>query len=193
MLTHFTTARSQRDTSQLPCPQCEWVSASSPSYRGRPRTQFWLSLASGFPSIADRSGKRSTLIRKLATCRDDAITLTSASARVCCCLSSKDQRMAAERSHRHRVRRGRFSRRRIRRGICAIANFQSGSRQRHPDRGHSQLGRDDPQLRSSTPIFTTSGLSRMRCRRLPVVNTVSLYVEHGQENIHSVHSSPPNV
>jgi uncharacterized protein YbjT (DUF2867 family) len=59
---------------------------------------------------------------------------------------------------------------------------------RHPDRGHSQLGRDDPQLRSFyADIHDERSVADALAGAYAVVNTVSLYVEHGQETFHSVH------
>ena len=59
---------------------------------------------------------------------------------------------------------------------------------RHPDRGHSQLGRDDPQLRSVyADIHDERSVADALAGAYAVVNTVSLYVEHGQETFHSVH------
>jgi len=59
---------------------------------------------------------------------------------------------------------------------------------RHPDRVHSQLGRDDPQLRSVyADIHDERSVADALAGAYAVVNTVSLYVEHGQETFHSVH------
>src|SRR3981081_1447547 len=59
---------------------------------------------------------------------------------------------------------------------------------RHPDRGHSQLGRDDPQLRSVyADIHDERSVADALAGAYAVVNTVSLYVEDGQETFHSVH------
>ena len=60
---------------------------------------------------------------------------------------------------------------------------------RHPDRGHSQLGRDDdPQLRSVyADIHGERSVADALAGAYAVVNTVSLYVERGQETFHSVH------
>jgi uncharacterized protein YbjT (DUF2867 family) len=59
---------------------------------------------------------------------------------------------------------------------------------RHPDRGHSQLGRDDPQLRSvQADIHDERSVADALAGAYAVVNTVSLYVEHGRETFHSVH------
>jgi uncharacterized protein YbjT (DUF2867 family) len=59
---------------------------------------------------------------------------------------------------------------------------------RHPDRGHSQLGRDNPQLRSVyADIHDERSVADALAGAYAVVNTVSLYVEHRQETFHSVH------
>jgi uncharacterized protein YbjT (DUF2867 family) len=59
---------------------------------------------------------------------------------------------------------------------------------RHPDRGNSQFGRDDPQLRSvQADIHDERSVADALAGAYAVVNTVSLYVEHGQETFHSVH------
>jgi uncharacterized protein YbjT (DUF2867 family) len=60
---------------------------------------------------------------------------------------------------------------------------------RHPDRGHSRLGRDDdPQLRSVyADIHGERSVADALAGAYAVVNTVSLYVERGQETFHSVH------
>ena len=59
---------------------------------------------------------------------------------------------------------------------------------RHPDRGHSQLGRDDSQLRFVyADIHDERSVADALAGAYAVVNTVSLYVEHGQETFHSVH------
>jgi NADH dehydrogenase len=59
---------------------------------------------------------------------------------------------------------------------------------RHPDRGPSQFGRDDPQLRSvQADIHDERSVADALAGAYAVVNTVSLYVEHGQETFHSVH------
>ena len=60
---------------------------------------------------------------------------------------------------------------------------------RHPDRGHSRLGRDDdPQLRSVyADIRGERSVADALAGAYAVVNTVSLYVERGQETFHSVH------
>jgi len=59
---------------------------------------------------------------------------------------------------------------------------------RHPDRGHSQFGRDDPQLRSvQADIHDERSVADALAGAYAVVNTVSHYVEHGQETFHSAH------
>jgi len=60
---------------------------------------------------------------------------------------------------------------------------------RYPDRGHSRLGRDDdPQLRSVyADIHGARSVADALAGAYAVVNTVSLYVERGQETFHSVH------
>jgi len=99
---------------------------------------------------------------------------------------SKD---GSERSASSPCRRGRFSR-------SPHRPASARSRISSPDRvkgiqigGTVSFGRDESgQVDPSTPIFTTSGLSRNALAgAYAVVNTVSLYVEHGQETFHSVH------
>jgi uncharacterized protein YbjT (DUF2867 family) len=59
---------------------------------------------------------------------------------------------------------------------------------RHPDRGHSQFGPDDPQLQSvEANIHDERSVADALAGAYGVVNAVSLYVEHGQETFHSVH------
>src|SRR5882672_5754032 len=59
---------------------------------------------------------------------------------------------------------------------------------RHPDRGHSQFGPDDPQLQSiEANIHDERSVADALAGVYGVVNAVSLYVEHGQETFHSVH------
>ncbi len=59
---------------------------------------------------------------------------------------------------------------------------------RHPERGHSQFGGDDPQLRSVyADIHGERSVADALAGAYAVVNTVSLYVEHGRETFHSVH------
>src|SRR5712675_1010919 len=59
---------------------------------------------------------------------------------------------------------------------------------RHPDRGHSQFGLDDPQLQFlEANIHDERSVADALAGAYGVVNAVSLYVEHGQETFHSVH------
>jgi uncharacterized protein YbjT (DUF2867 family) len=59
---------------------------------------------------------------------------------------------------------------------------------RHPDRGHRLFGPDDPQLQSvGANIHDERSVADALAGAYGVVNAVSLYVEHGQENFHSVH------
>src|SRR6266853_1113027 len=59
---------------------------------------------------------------------------------------------------------------------------------RHPDRGHSQFDPGDPQLQSvEANIHDERSVADALAGAYGVVNAVSLYVEHGQETIHSVH------
>ncbi len=59
---------------------------------------------------------------------------------------------------------------------------------RHPDRGHSQFGPDDPQLQFlETNIQDERSVADAIAGAYGVVNAVSLYVEHGLETFHSVH------
>jgi NADH dehydrogenase len=59
---------------------------------------------------------------------------------------------------------------------------------RHPDRGHSQFGPDDPQLQSvEANIHDERSVADALAGAYGVVNAVSLYVEHGHETFHSVH------
>src|SRR6202163_3989523 len=59
---------------------------------------------------------------------------------------------------------------------------------RHPDRGHSQFGPDDPQLQSvEANIHDERSVADALAGAYGVVNAVSRYVEHGQETFHSVH------
>src|ERR1700732_2918966 len=59
---------------------------------------------------------------------------------------------------------------------------------RHPDRGHSQFGPDDPQLQSvEANIHDERSVAGALAGAYGVVNAVSLYVEHGKETFHSVH------
>jgi uncharacterized protein YbjT (DUF2867 family) len=59
---------------------------------------------------------------------------------------------------------------------------------RHPDRGHSLFGPDNPQLQSvGGNIHDERSVADALAGAFGVVNAVSLYVEHGQETFHSVH------
>ena len=59
---------------------------------------------------------------------------------------------------------------------------------RHPDRGHSPFGPDDPQLQSvEADIHDERSVADALAGAYGVVNAISLYVEHGQETFHSVH------
>src|SRR6202790_1580649 len=59
---------------------------------------------------------------------------------------------------------------------------------RHPDRGHRLFGPDDPQLQSvGADIHDERSVADALVGAYGAVNTVSLYVEHGQETFHSVH------
>ena len=59
---------------------------------------------------------------------------------------------------------------------------------RHPDRGHGLFGLDDPQLQSvAANIHDERSVADALAGAYGVVNAVSLYVEHGQETLHSVH------
>jgi uncharacterized protein YbjT (DUF2867 family) len=59
---------------------------------------------------------------------------------------------------------------------------------RHPDRGLSQFGPDNPQLRFvQADIHDELSVADALAGAYAVVNTVSLYVERGQETFHSVH------
>jgi NADH dehydrogenase len=59
---------------------------------------------------------------------------------------------------------------------------------RHPDRGHSQFGPDDPQLQLlEANIQDERSVADALAGAYGVVNAVSLYVEHGLETFHSVH------
>ena len=59
---------------------------------------------------------------------------------------------------------------------------------RHPDRGHSQFGPDDPQLQFlEANIQDERSVADALAGAYGVVNAVSLYIEHGLETSHSVH------
>jgi len=59
---------------------------------------------------------------------------------------------------------------------------------RHPDRGHRLFGPDDPQLKFvAANIQNERSVADALAGAYRVVNAVSLYVERGPENFHSVH------
>src|SRR5712664_2267968 len=59
---------------------------------------------------------------------------------------------------------------------------------RHPGRGQSPFGPDDPQLQSvEADIHDERSVADALAGAYGVVNAVSLYVERGQETFHSVH------
>src|ERR1700686_4492069 len=59
---------------------------------------------------------------------------------------------------------------------------------RHPDRGHRLFGPDDPQLQFlEANIQDGRSVADALAGAYGVVNSGSLYVEHGQETFHSVH------
>jgi uncharacterized protein YbjT (DUF2867 family) len=59
---------------------------------------------------------------------------------------------------------------------------------RHPDRGYSQFGSDDPQLQFlEANVQDERSVADALDGAYAVVNAVSLYVQHGQETFHSVH------
>src|SRR5215475_283940 len=59
---------------------------------------------------------------------------------------------------------------------------------RHPDRGQRLFALDDPQLQSiEANIHDEQSVADALAGAYAVVNTVSLYVERGQETFHSVH------
>lgn len=59
---------------------------------------------------------------------------------------------------------------------------------RHPDRGHSQFGPDDPQLQFlEANIQDERSVADALAGAYGVVNAVSLYVEHGRETFQSLH------
>jgi uncharacterized protein YbjT (DUF2867 family) len=58
---------------------------------------------------------------------------------------------------------------------------------RHPDRGHSQFGLDDPQLQFLEAIHDERSVADALAGAYGVVNAVGLYLERGQETFHSVH------
>src|SRR6266852_1117227 len=66
--------------------------------------------------------------------------------------------------------------------------FPVRSASRHPDRGQRLFGPDNPQLQSvGANIHDERSVADALAGAYGVVNAVSLYVEHGQENFHSVH------
>jgi uncharacterized protein YbjT (DUF2867 family) len=59
---------------------------------------------------------------------------------------------------------------------------------RHPDRGHTLFGPDDPELQCvGANIHDERSVADALANAYGVINAVSLYVEHGQETFHSVH------
>jgi uncharacterized protein YbjT (DUF2867 family) len=59
---------------------------------------------------------------------------------------------------------------------------------RHPERGNTLFGCNDPQLQSvKADIHNERSISDALVGAYGAVNAVSLYVEHGQETFHSVH------
>jgi NADH dehydrogenase len=59
---------------------------------------------------------------------------------------------------------------------------------RHPERGHALLGPDDPQLRSiKVDVRDAASVTDALSDAYGAVNTVSLYLERGQETFHSIH------
>src|SRR5256885_11793359 len=59
---------------------------------------------------------------------------------------------------------------------------------RHPNRGHSQFGPDDPQLQFlEANIQDERSVADALAGAYGAVNAVSLYLERGQETFHSVH------
>jgi uncharacterized protein YbjT (DUF2867 family) len=80
-----------------------------------------------------------------------------------------------------------FLGRRIVRHLCS-RGFSVRIASRHPDRGHRLFGPDDPQLQSvGADIHDERSVADALVGAYGAVNTVSLYVEHGQETFHSVH------
>ena len=64
---------------------------------------------------------------------------------------------------------------------------------RHPDRGHTRFGLDDPQLQSvEANIHDERSVAEALVGAYGVVNAVSLYVEHDRRLFISCTSSPPN-
>src|SRR6516165_1882931 len=59
---------------------------------------------------------------------------------------------------------------------------------RHPDQGYRLFGFDDPPLQSvQADIQDERSVVDALAGAYSVVNTVSLYVEHGQETFHCIH------
>lgn len=59
---------------------------------------------------------------------------------------------------------------------------------RHPERGRQLFGHDDPRLQSVNVDLRDEGsIAAALDGAYGAINTVSLYVEHGQETFHSVH------
>ena len=59
---------------------------------------------------------------------------------------------------------------------------------RHPDRGHTEFGPDNPQLQSvEANIHDARSIADALVGAYGVVNAVSLYLERGPETFHSVH------
>jgi NADH dehydrogenase len=68
------------------------------------------------------------------------------------------------------------------------ADFSVRIASRHPERGYTLFGSDDPQLRSvKASIDDEPSINAALAGAYGVVNAVSLYVEHGRETFHSVH------
>ena len=59
---------------------------------------------------------------------------------------------------------------------------------RHSERGHALLGPDDSQLRSiKVDVRDAASVTDALSDAYGVVNSVSLYLERGQETFHSIH------
>jgi len=59
---------------------------------------------------------------------------------------------------------------------------------RHPDQAHRRFGSDDPLLQSvEANIHDERSVADALAGAYGVINAVSLYIEHGQETLHSVH------
>jgi NADH dehydrogenase len=66
--------------------------------------------------------------------------------------------------------------------------FSVRAASRHPDLGHRLFGLDDPRLQSvDANIHDERSVADALAGAYGVVNSVSLYVEHGHETFHSVH------